>query len=175
LQAKFDEMKKIILIWALIAMSWTIYAQQALDSNYLAYIERYKYVVIAQQEEFKIPAAISMAQALLESSAGKSELATMANNHFGIKCTSDWRWETFQHDDDAKAECFRKYYTAEDSFIDHSLFLKNRPRYASLFTLDSTDYQGWAQGLSACGYATDPKYPQKLINLIELYDLQHLQ
>jgi len=168
-------MKKIILILTGIMAVGTVYAQQALDSNYLAYIERYKYVVIAQEEEFKIPAAITMAQALLESSAGKSELATEANNHFGIKCTSDWKWETYQHDDDAKAECFRKYYAAEDSFIDHSLFLKNRSRYASLFTLDSTDYKGWAQGLRACGYATDPNYPEKLITLIERYDLQHLQ
>jgi len=169
-------MKKIILSLSLLGCCTILFAQQqALDTNYLAYIQRYTSIVLQQQQEYHIPAAITMAQALLESSAGKSELATNANNHFGIKCTSDWQWETYHHDDDAEAECFRKYYAAEDSFIDHSLFLKHRKRYASLFTLDSTDYKGWAQGLSQCGYATDPKYPQKLINLIERYDLQHLQ
>jgi len=173
---KFLPMKKIALSLSLLGCFTLVSAQkQALDTNYLAYIQRYTSIVLQQQEEYHIPAAITMAQALLESSAGKSELATNANNHFGIKCTSDWQWETYRHDDDAQNECFRQYYDPEDSFIDHSLFLKNRKRYASLFTLDSTDYQGWARGLSQCGYATDPNYPQKLINLIERYNLQQLQ
>lgn len=146
---------------------------QEISEAYLTYIDQYKTIVLQQQAEYGIPAAITMAQALLESSAGQSELATEANNHFGIKCTSDWRWETYSHDDDANGECFRKYYEAEDSFIDHSLFLK-RTRYASLFDLDVTDYQGWAHGLRKCGYATDPRYPEKLIRLIETYQLQDL-
>ncbi|MCQ2347572.1 MAG: glucosaminidase domain-containing protein [Paludibacteraceae bacterium] len=150
-----------------------IHAQEQLDSNYLAYIDRYKAIVLQQEEEYGVPAAITMAQALLESGAGLSELATQANNHFGIKCSSEWKWETYSHDDDAQAECFRKYYDPEDSFIDHSLFLK-RKRYASLFELDASDYQGWAKGLKQCGYATDPKYPQKLIDLIERYELDKI-
>jgi len=159
----------------LFSCSLLVHAQQSLDSDYLAYIEQYKAIAMEQEKEYGIPAAITLAQGLLEASAGKSELATEANNHFGIKCTSDWRWETYHHDDDEKAECFRKYYHAEDSFIDHSLFLKNRKRYASLFELDATDYMAWAKGLSQCGYATDPKYPQKLIDLIERYQLNQLK
>ncbi len=173
---KLNKMKQTYILLCLLWSCSMIHAQQqTLDSNYLAYIQQYKDIVLEQEREYNIPAAITMAQGLLESSAGKSELATEANNHFGIKCTSDWKWETYRHDDDEKAECFRQYYAAEDSFIDHSLFLKNRKRYASLFELDHTDYQGWARGLKQCGYATDPNYPQKLINLIERYDLQNLK
>jgi len=169
-------MQKTFLILILLGSSLVAQAQTpAPDSNYLAYIAQYRDIVVEQQQTYGIPAAITMAQGLLESSAGKSELATQANNHFGIKCTSDWRWETYHHDDDEAAECFRKYYAAEDSFIDHSLFLNNRKRYAPLFELDSTDYQGWAKGLRQCGYATDPNYPQKLISLIERYQLDQLQ
>jgi len=167
-------MQKYLLIISLLTFGMIVHAQQVTDSAYWAYISKYKSIALEQQQTYGIPAAITMAQGLLESSAGKSELATEANNHFGIKCTSDWRWETYHHDDDEKAECFRKYYHAEDSFIDHSLFLKNRQRYASLFELDSTDYTSWAHGLKQCGYATDPKYPQKLIDLIERYHLDTL-
>jgi len=172
---KYDTMYKRLIILMLGGGWLAAWAQETPDPNYLAYIERYKDIVLEQEKEYNIPAAITMAQALLESSAGKSELATEANNHFGIKCTSDWVWETYRHDDDEKAECFRKYYAAEDSFIDHSLFLKNRKRYASLFELKPDNYIGWAQGLRQCGYATDVNYPQKLIRLIERYDLQHLK
>jgi len=171
----FDMQKRYVLLISSLCFVIRIYAQQEMDSNYLSYIERYKDIVLEQEATYNIPAAITMAQALLESSAGKSELATEANNHFGIKCTSDWQWETYSHDDDAQAECFRKYYAAEDSFIDHSLFLKNRKRYASLFSLSKKDYKGWAQGLRQCGYATDPNYPQKIIRLIERYELQKLR
>lgn len=164
-------MHKLINSIAFICCALLVNAQPTPDTDYLAYIEQYKTIAMEQEKTYGIPAAITMAQGLLESSAGKSELATEANNHFGIKCTSDWHWETYHHDDDEQAECFRKYYHAEDSFIDHSLFLKNRKRYAPLFELDSTDYKAWAQGLKQCGYATDPNYPQKLIRLIERYHL----
>jgi len=167
-------MKKAIYTSVLLIGTWCASAQE-LNNDYLAYIQQYTAIVMQQEQDYGIPASITMAQALLESSAGQSELAQNANNHFGIKCTSDWRWETYTHTDDAKDECFRKYYQAEDSFIDHSLFLKNRKRYESLFQLGSKDYKGWAKGLKQCGYATDPKYPEKLINLIERYDLQHLK
>jgi len=167
--------KTLVLLGCILCFTIGIHAQQDLDPNYLAYIDRYKDIVLEQEATYNIPAAITMAQALLESSAGMSELATEANNHFGIKCTSDWKWETYTHDDDAKGECFRKYYHAEDSFIDHSLFLVNRQRYSSLFTLSKKDYKGWARGLRQCGYATDLNYPQKLINLIERYELQKLK
>jgi len=168
-------MKPFYILLCLVCCAQVARAEQTADPNYLAYIDRYKQIVLDQEKEYGIPAAITMAQALLESSAGKSELAQNANNHFGIKCTSDWKWETYAHDDDSAAECFRKYYEAEDSFIDHSLFLKNRKRYAALFELGEKDYKGWARGLRECGYATDPKYPEKLINLIERYELQHLK
>jgi LysM repeat protein len=114
-----------------------------------------------------IPASITLAQGLLETGFGQSELAVNANNHFGIKCKSDWTGEKVYHDDDAKGECFRKYNTAIESYRDHSDFLRNRPHYASLFKLDVTDYEGWAKGLKAAGYATNPQYPQRLIKLIE--------
>lgn len=167
-------MRKMELLLLILCCVHT-HAQEPVDTNYLAYIDRYKDIVLAQEQEYGIPAAITMAQALLESSAGMSELAVNANNHFGIKCTSDWKWETYNHDDDAANECFRKYYEPEDSFIDHSLFLKNRKRYASLFELGKIDYKGWAHGLRQCGYATDPKYPDKLISLIERYNLNKLR
>jgi hypothetical protein len=130
-------------------------------------------MAIEQQIKHKIPAAITMAQGLLESGAGLSELATKANNHFGIKCASDWVGRTYTHDDETKNECFRRYASPADSYEDHSLFLK-RKRYESLFALPIADYKGWAHGLKACGYATDPKYADKLIRLIEQYNLQDL-
>jgi len=146
---------------------------QSLNPTYQAYIEQYRHIAIEQQRKYNIPAAITMAQAILESAAGKSELATQANNHFGIKCTSDWPGRTYHHNDDRPNECFRHYATAEDSYEDHSLFLK-RKRYESLFALSVGDYKNWAYGLKACGYATDPQYPEKLIRLIELYELNRL-
>lgn len=143
------------------------------NSTYRAYIEQYKDIAIQGQQEYKIPASISMAQGLLESGAGQSELAKNANNHFGIKCAGNWTGETYAHDDDKKNDCFRKYDNAEESWVDHAQFLQ-RERYQVLFSYDINDYQSWAKGLSTCGYATDKKYPDKLIHLIETYHLDHL-
>lgn len=132
----------------------------------------YEYVSIAKHEmnEYGIPASITLAQGILESGAGFGELTSKANNHFGIKC-HDWTGEKVYHDDDRSQECFRKYEEASHSFRDHSLFLSNRKRYAKLFTYKKNDYKSWARGLRAAGYATDKKYPDKLINIIERYQL----
>ena len=135
------------------------------------YIETYKNIAIREMREYKIPASITLAQGLLESGCGNSELAREAKNHFGIKCHKDWTGKTFTMDDDEKNECFRKYENAEQSFVDHSLFLTGRNRYAALFDLEITDYEGWAKGLKAAGYATNPKYAQLLIARINQYDL----
>ena len=119
---------------------------------------------------YGIPASITLAQGILESGSGKARLARDANNHFGIKC-HDWKGARVYHDDDKAQECFRKYKDPSQSFRDHSEFLANRKRYAGLFKLKKDDYKGWAKGLRKAGYATDPKYPQKLISLIERYEL----
>ena len=134
------------------------------------YIETYSALAIEQQEEFGIPASITLAQGILESSAGRSTLATEGNNHFGIKCHKEWDGETMLRNDDAPDECFRVYSTPAQSFRDHSLFLK-RERYSRLFDLEVTDYAAWANGLKACGYATDPNYGARLITIIERYSL----
>ena len=135
------------------------------------YIQTYKDIAMREMREYKIPASITLAQGLLESGAGNSALAREAKNHFGIKCHKGWEGETYIMDDDEKNECFRKYKNAEESFKDHSIFLTTRGRYSALFELDITDYQGWAKGLKAAGYATNPKYAQLLIDRIDLYDL----
>ncbi len=135
-----------------------------------AYIERFKNIAVAEMNNHGIPASIKLAQGLLESGNGNSELALQANNHFGIKCASDWRGKSIRKDDDEKDECFRVYSNPEDSYKDHSEFLK-RKRYAALFELKKSDYEGWAKGLKAAGYATNPKYPELLISLIERYNL----
>lgn len=137
------------------------------------YIELWKSVAVEKMKQHGIPASITLAQGLLESGNGNSELARASNNHFGIKCTPDWNGGKVYHDDDRKNDCFRKYKDAADSFEDHSKFLQ-RSRYASLFELKSTDYKGWAHGLKKAGYATDPNYPRKLIELIERYELHKL-
>jgi flagellum-specific peptidoglycan hydrolase FlgJ len=137
------------------------------------YIEVYKSTAIQMMKKNGIPASIILAQGVLESANGNSELARNANNHFGIKCTSDWSGKTYTMDDDQKNECFRRYPSADASYKDHSDFLK-RPRYAGLFRLGSDDYKGWAKGLKKAGYATNPKYPQLLINIIEKYKLYKL-
>jgi len=136
------------------------------------YIDTYKDVAIAEEIRTGVPAAITLAQGIHETGAGTSELVLKSNNHFGIKCKGGWTGASVSHDDDAKGECFRKYDDPLDSYKDHSDFLKNRPYYASLFKLDPTDYKGWALGLKKAGYATNPKYAQILIRLIEQYDLQ---
>lgn len=135
-----------------------------------SYIERYKDVAIAEMNAYGIPASITLAQGLLESGNGNSILAIQANNHFGIKCTSAWSGKTILKDDDAKDECFRVYKTPEESFRDHSEFLR-RKRYTFLFELDRNDYEGWAKGLKKAGYATNPRYPELLTSLIRRYTL----
>ncbi|MCH5233332.1 MAG: glucosaminidase domain-containing protein [Muribaculaceae bacterium] len=137
---------------------------------YEDYIGTYSSLAIEQQEEFGIPASITLAQGLLESAAGRSSLATKGNNHFGIKCHKEWKGESMLRNDDAPNECFRVYNSPEESFRDHSLFLK-RDRYKSLFRLDPTDYRNWAFGLKECGYATDPNYGARLVAIIERYSL----
>ena len=135
------------------------------------YINNFKEEAIKEMLMYNIPASITLAQGMLESSMGNSDLAMYANNHFGIKCHNTWDGPTFIKDDDEKDECFRKYPSVFDSYTDHSLFLKSGPRYTSLFELKRTDYKAWARGLKEVGYATDPKYPQRLLYLIEKYKL----
>lgn len=137
----------------------------------MAYIDRYSNIAMEEMRRYKIPASITLAQGILESSSGKSQLTRKSNNHFGIKCHKGWTGGRTYHDDDEKGECFRVYKHPESSFRDHSLFLAERTRYAGLFELKITDYKGWAKGLRKAGYATDKRYPEKLINIIESYDL----
>lgn len=139
-------------------------------SSYEKYIKTYSALAVEQQKKYRIPASITLAQGLLESGAGQSELARRSNNHFGIKCHNEWRGGRIYHDDDLRGECFRKYKRVEESYEDHSKFLK-RSRYESLFRLKTTDYVGWAKGLQKCGYATDRAYANKLIKIIEDYEL----
>lgn len=134
------------------------------------YIDRFRPIAIQEMNLYGIPASITLAQGLFESGNGNGELARVANNHFGIKCTSDWTGKSYYKDDDQVNDCFRVYDRPEDSFRDHSEFLK-RKRYAKLFELDKNDYQGWANGLKAAGYATNPKYPQLIIAIIQKYNL----
>ena len=138
-------------------------------------VDRYvkTYAEVAQQEmkSYDIPASITLAQGILESGMGDSRLATQANNHFGIKCHKEWKGKRIYHDDDKKGECFRVYKDPRKSYRDHSLFLTSRSRYDFLFDIKRNDYKAWAKGLKKAGYATDPKYPDKLISLIERYRL----
>ena len=160
-------MKKIYL-FLLLALPMVLTAQRITPEEY---IQTYKDIAMREMRDHKIPASITLAQGLLESGAGNSALAREAKNHFGIKCHKGWEGKTYIMDDDEENECFRKYNNAEESFVDHSLFLTTRSRYAALFDLDITDYEGWARGLKAAGYATNPKYAQLLIDRIKLYDL----
>ena len=134
------------------------------------YVKYYSDIAMDEMIQFGIPASITLAQGILESGAGKGRLAVEANNHFGIKC-HDWNGKKIFHDDDEEQECFRKYDNPEYSYRDHSLFLSNRKRYSFLFDLKKDDYKQWARGLKKAGYATDPKYPNKLIDLVERYEL----
>ncbi|MCF8230250.1 MAG: glucosaminidase domain-containing protein [Bacteroidales bacterium] len=162
-------MRKVTIILILIGFSTvSLHAQRMTREEY---IEKYKDIAIEKMQEFRIPASITLAQGILESGSGNSKLARRANNHFGIKCHNDWKGKTFRQDDDARRECFRKYKKVEDSFRDHSYFLTQRGRYSDLFKLDITDYKGWARGLKKAGYATNPKYPQLLIKIIEDHKL----
>ena len=143
---------------------------QYTENDIYNYIDRYHGLAMEKMRSCGIPASITLAQGILESAAGTSDLAVNANNHFGIKCHANWTGETYFKTDDALNECFRKYPQPEDSYNDHSNFLKSK-RYESLFSLSPTDYAGWADGLKACGYATNPKYPERLTTLIEKYRL----
>lgn len=163
------KLRFIISLLAL-TLSFSQLSAQRKNKAYLDYIEKYSSLAVKHQKQYGIPASITLAQGLLESGAGRSELARMSNNHFGIKCHSDWKGKRVYYDDDKKDDCFRKYNKPEDSFEDHARFLK-RARYASLFELKVTDYRGWAKGLKRCGYATDKSYANKLIQTIELYEL----
>ncbi len=141
------------------------------DNETLAYIDKFCKTAIREMYQYRIPASITLAQGILESGSGSSDLATVANNHFGIKCTSDYVGDTFLKDDDKKDDCFRVYVDAESSYRDHSLFLVYRSRYAFLFNYWIRDYKAWAIGLKKAGYATNPNYPQLLIDVIEKYKL----
>ncbi|MCX6248118.1 MAG: glucosaminidase domain-containing protein [Bacteroidetes bacterium] len=136
-----------------------------------AYIEKYRDIAIKEMMQYRIPASITLAQGIYESDAGRSRLATEANNHFGIKCHKEWTGKSYIQDDETKNECFRKYSNPEESFRDHSYFLSQRDRYKPLFSLEITDYKGWANGLKTCGYATNPQYADHLIKTIEDYQL----
>ncbi len=146
-------------------------AQDAPSPAVQEYIAAYRELAIREMQRSGVPASIKLAQGILETEAGQSDLVQRSNNHFGIKCKTTWTGEKVYHDDDERGECFRKYASPEDSWKDHSDFLRNQPRYASLFTLDPMDYKGWANGLKKAGYATNPRYPQILIKYIEAYQL----
>jgi LysM repeat protein len=161
---KRTQLAVILLFISLLSFS------QTRNQAYLAYIEQYHQLAEKQQKEHGIPASIILSQGLLESGAGMSQFAKESNNHFGIKC-NDWTGDKIYHDDDQKGECFRKYNQVIDSYEDHAVFLKAKPRYSFLFDLNPTDYEAWAKGLRKAGYATDPAYAYKLISLIEVYDL----
>lgn len=146
-------------------------AQMKWNQQYQTYIDQYKDLAIEQMLRYRIPASITLAQGLFESAAGRSDLVRQGNNHFGIKCHTSWMGPKQYHDDDARGECFRVYSDAKESYEDHSQFLARQSRYASLFNLSTSDYKGWARGLKQCGYATNPQYANKLIQIIELYKL----
>lgn len=160
-------------VWIISGLLLSVLSAQAEQQNHTTedYIDLWKSTAIEQMHSHKIPASITLAQGILESGNGNSRLARQANNHFGIKCHENWTGGTFYQDDDEANECFRSYLTPAESYNDHSLFLTSRPRYANLFTLSITDYEGWAHGLKSAGYATNPKYASLLIGLIEKYQL----
>ncbi|MBO7299905.1 MAG: glucosaminidase domain-containing protein [Tidjanibacter sp.] len=157
--------KKILLAGAAVVMSLTMSAQQTITRA--EYIEMYAPLAVEQQTLYGIPASITLAQGLLESANGNSRLAREANNHFGIKCGASWDGKSIRHDDDALQECFRAYSSPEESYIDHSLILSERKWYRPLFDLDPMDYKAWAHGLKKAGYATNPRYADLLIKIIE--------
>ena len=158
------------LFLLLLLLPLTLSAQIKWNERFQQYIDQHKDIAIEQMKRWKVPASITLAQGLLESGAGQGWLTLNSNNHFGIKCHG-WTGRTVYKDDDARNECFRAYDSAFDSFEDHSRFLANGQRYRSLFSLKITDYKGWAHGLKAAGYATDPQYAYRLIDLIQLYKL----
>ena len=169
-------MKKIFLIIIIFTSSCSSFKTisnvgNSVEEKINLYVKKYAPSATKNMRFFKIPASITLAQGILESGYGEGTLAKNANNHFGIKCHKDWKGKTITHDDDEKGECFRSYKNPLRSYRDHSLFLVNRDRYSNLFKLKRKDYKGWATGLKAAGYATDPKYADKLISLIERFNL----
>ena len=163
---------KIVITYILYSITLTVLAQKKMTPE--EYINTFKEDAVKEMYLHKVPACITLAQGMLESGNGNSALCKNANNHFGIKCHKEWAGETYTMDDDSADECFRKYETALDSYSDHSLFLFSRSRYSNLFELPINDYKGWCYGLKSAGYATDPKYPERLIELIEKYKLHEL-
>ena len=164
-------MKKNLFIGLLLCIGTIpVNAQMKWSQQYQQYFDQYKDMAIDQMRRYHIPASITLAQGVLESGAGKSELAVKGNNHFGIKCHG-WTGRAVYHNDDANNECFRAYNNVSESFEDHSKFLTTSNRYSSLFRLKQTDYKGWAYGLKSCGYATNPRYAIQLIDIIQLYKL----
>ena len=161
------KMKQVLIVFIL--LTHFLYGQTTLTPE--DYISTFKDDAIKEMYLHKVPACITLAQGMLESGCGNSPLCRNANNHFGIKCHKEWTGPSVKHDDDSAQECFRKYQYPEESFRDHSYFLTSRPRYSSLFKLPKNDYKAWARGLKNAGYATDIKYPDKLIGLIERYQL----
>lgn len=161
-------MFKLIVCLSLICTTLCAVCQKATPQQY---IEKFKSLAISEMKRTGVPASITLAQGILESESGNSELVLKSNNHFGIKCKSNWTGPSVSHDDDMPGECFRAYAHPEESFRDHSDFLKNSPRYASLFDLEPQDYEGWSTGLKKAGYATNPRYAEILIANIEKYQL----
>lgn len=162
-------MKKLIFVTTVIIFNSNIFAQKISPDEY---INTYKNIAIAEMKRSGIPASVTLAQGILETECGNSDLVKRSNNHFGIKCKNTWTGESVKHTDDAPNECFRKYNNPEESYKDHSDYLKSTPRYAALFQLNPSDYKGWAYGLRRAGYATNPQYPQIVISNIEKYHLQ---
>jgi LysM repeat protein len=160
----------LLIFCFLTGFNITLPAQRKLQV-YLDYINKYNGTAIKHRDQYRIPASITLAQGILESGAGTSELARASNNHFGIKCHSDWRGERVYRRDDGPNDCFRKYRNVEESYTDHARFLRQHQRYSVLFTYDIRDYKAWARGLQTSGYATDRGYANKLIQLIETYEL----
>ena len=164
---------KLLIASVALVYSFSSFAADVNRISNKEYVDQWKNVAVEQMLAYKIPASITMAQAILESGSGNSALALKANNHFGIKCHG-WKGKEMYKDDDAKDECFRAYQTAEESFKDHSLFLEKNSRYDFLFMYEQSDYKSWAKGLKKAGYAANPKYPRLLIDIIEKYNLQEL-
>jgi len=164
-------MRKLCLFITLILVVSEAISQPAKRATIPEYVSKYKDDAIKDMMKMGVPASITLSQGILESESGNSKLARSANNHFGIKCHKDWTGDTFHQDDDARDECFRKYKTVLESFDDHGRFLRERVRYAALFDLEVSDYKGWAHGLKKAGYATNPRYAELLIKIIEEYDL----
>lgn len=162
-------MKKLFIVLMVLSTAFSAWAQR---TSVEEYIEQFKTTAMNEMRRSGVPASITLAQGILESESGNSELVKRSNNHFGIKCKGSWTGESVTHDDDAVGECFRAYTNADESYRDHSDFLRVNKRYSSLFSLDPADYAGWAKGLKKAGYATNPRYPDLLIKYIEQYNLQ---